>query len=98
MCSNYSFTSIIRNRKNEGRDTYTCFVDMAKAFDRVNRDILFIKLANIGVSRNMLESIKTLYADCKASASMNGSYTDFFSITSGGNKGTLSRRHFFQSS
>ena len=30
----YSLTSIIRNRKNEGRDTYTCFVDMAKAFDR----------------------------------------------------------------
>ena len=55
---------------------------MAKAFDRVNRDILFIKFANISVSGNMLESIKTLYADCKASVSMNGSYTDFFGITS----------------
>ena len=54
----YSLTSIIRNRKNEGRGTYTCFIDMAKAFDRVNRDILFIKLANIGVSGNMLEYIK----------------------------------------
>ena len=78
----YSSTSIIKKRKNEGQDTYTCFVDMAKAFDRVNRDILFIKLANISVSGNMLESIKTLYADCKASVSMNGSYTDFFGITS----------------
>ena len=85
----YSLTSIIRNRKNEGRDTYTCFVDMAKAFDRVNRDILFIKLANIGVSGNMLESIKTIYADCQASVSVNGSYTDFFSIASGVKQGDV---------
>ena len=55
---------------------------MAKAFDRVNRDILFITLANIGVSGNMLESIKTLYADCQASVNVNGSYADFFSIAS----------------
>ena len=85
----YSLTSIIRNRKNEGQDTYTCFVDMAKAFDRVNRDILFIKLANIGISGNMLESFKTVYADCKASVSMNASYTDFFSITSGVKQGDV---------
>ena len=83
----YSLTSIIRNRKNDGRDKYTCFVDMAKAFDRVNRDILFIKLANIGVSGNMLESIKTLYAECKASVNVNGSYTDFFNITAGVKQG-----------
>ena len=80
---------IIRNRKNDGRDTYTCFVDMAKAFDRVNRDILFIKLANIGVSGNMLESIKTLYAECKASVNVNGSYTDFFNITAGVKQGDV---------
>ena len=55
---------------------------MSDAFDRVNRDILFITLANIGVSGNMLESIKTLYADCQASVSVNGSYTVFFSIAS----------------
>ena len=40
---------------------------MVKAFDRVNRDILFIKLANIDVPGNMLESIKILYSDCQAS-------------------------------
>ena len=55
----------------------------------MNRDILFIKLANISVSGNMLESIKTLYADCKASVSMNGSYTDFFNITSGVKQGDV---------
>ena len=82
----YSLTSIIRNRKNMGLDTFTCFVDMAKAFDRVdrvNRDILFVKLANIGISGDILESIKALYADCRASINVNDDYTDFFGIMSG---------------
>ena len=95
----YSLTSILRNRKNEGRDTYTCFVDMAKAFDRVNRDILFIKLANIGVSGNMLESIKTLYAEYKASVNVNGSYTDFFQHYNWGQtRGRYLTNPFFQPS
>ena len=85
----YSLTSIIRNRKNMGLDTFTCFVDMAKAFDRVNRDILFVKLANIGISGDILESIKALYADCRASINVNDDYTDFFSIMSGVKQGDV---------
>ena len=56
---------------------------MAKAFDRVNRDILFIKLANIGISGNLLDSIKKLYAECTASVNVNGCYTDLFDILCG---------------
>ena len=37
----------------------------------------------------MLESIKTIYADCQASVSVNGSYTDFFSIASGVKQGDV---------
>ena len=39
---------------------------MAKDFGRVNRDIHIVKLENIVVSDNMLESITSLYADCRA--------------------------------
>ena len=68
---------------------FTCFVDMAKAFDRVNRGILFMKLANIGISGDILESIKALYADCRASINVNDDYTDFFSIMSGVKQGDV---------
>ena len=85
----YSLTSIIRNRKNMRLDTFTCFVDMAKAFDRVNRDILFVKLAKIGISGDILESVKALYADCRASINVNDDYTDFFSIMSGVKQGDV---------
>ena len=64
-------TSILRNRKNANIDTFTCFVDMQKAFDRVNRDILF------GVTGNFLDTLKQLYTDCQAAVDVNGTYTAF---------------------
>lgn len=86
----FSLTSIIRNRKAEKLDTFTCFVDMAKAFDRVNRDILYIKLANIGLtSGNFIETIKTLYNECKATIDVNGDYTQYFDIMSGVKQGDV---------
>ena len=60
---------------------------MAKAFDRVNRDVLFLKLFHIGVSGNLLESLKCLYSECQATVNVNGSLTDFFDITSGVKQG-----------
>ena len=53
----FTLTSTLRNRKNANLDTFTCFVDMQKAFDRVNRDILYTKLAKIGVTGNFLDTI-----------------------------------------
>ena len=49
----YVLTSIIRNRKTQGLSTYVCYIDFAKAFDKVDRDCLFVKLVQAGVTRNM---------------------------------------------
>ena len=67
----YTLTALSRNRKTSNLSTFACFVDMAKAFDRVNRDILLIKLANIGILGNLLDSIKKLYAEYTASVNVN---------------------------
>ena len=85
----YTLTTIVQNRKTSNLSTFACFVDMAKAFDRVNRDILFIKLANIGISGNLLDSIKQLYAECTASVNVNGCYTDLFDISCGVKQGDV---------
>ncbi len=37
----FVLTSIIRNRMWENKDTFCSFIDMQKAFDWVNRDMLF---------------------------------------------------------
>ena len=72
-----------------GLDTFICFLELAKVFDRVNRDNLFVKLANIYISGDMLDSIKALYAECKAAVNVNGNYTVFFTIISGVNQGDV---------
>ena len=41
----------------------TCFIDFRKAFDRVEHNILFYKLRQIGISRNFYNIIKDMYAN-----------------------------------
>ena len=45
----YSLISVIKNRKLKRQQTYVCFIDAKKAFDSVHRDLLWFKLAKIGV-------------------------------------------------
>ncbi len=37
----FSVTSITRNRKLQGKPTYTAFLDAEKTFDRVDRDLYY---------------------------------------------------------
>ena len=36
--------TILRNRKSMGKETFLTFIDFKKAFDSVNRDLLFFRL------------------------------------------------------
>ncbi len=67
----YSLHSIINGRKLAKQSTYICFVDVAKAFDNVNRDCLWFKLQNMGVKGRLLCAIKSLYEDVKCSVRIN---------------------------
>ena len=42
-CQDHILTlhNIVLNRKLRGNDTYACFVDFKKAFDSINRDLLW---------------------------------------------------------
>ena len=45
-----TLTSIIESRKLLKQSTYVCFVDFRKAYDTINRALLWIKLVNIGLN------------------------------------------------
>ena len=74
----YSLSSIIRNRKQRGLSTYVAFIDMEKAFDRVDRDLLFYKLLSMGIGGKVYNCIKNMYDGCKASINLNGHITESF--------------------
>ena len=50
----YSLYTIINNRKLSRHSTFACFIDYKKAFDTVNRDMLWYKLMCIGVNERII--------------------------------------------
>jgi len=88
----YSLTSIIRNIKLMNKDTLVCFIDMAKAFDHLNRTLMFNKLAaSISIGANMYSAIRGLYHNTMSRIALNHHFTDYFEVLSGVKQGdTLS--------
>ena len=54
------------------------YVDFEKAFDRVDRELLFHKLRSLGIQGKMLKIIQTIYTDTKACVNVNGYLTNEF--------------------
>ena len=52
-----SSTCIIRNRLNNGKPTFAAFLDMEKAFDKVDRNQLLLRLLQYGIDDKMYYSI-----------------------------------------
>lgn len=47
--------------KRRRKRLYCCFVDLAKAYDSVPRDLLWQRLHDVGVRGRLLHTIKALY-------------------------------------
>ena len=83
----FVLTSVIRNRKVNGMSTYVCFIDLSKAFDMINRDCLFMKLANAGIQGNMYWAIRSLYINHASSVLVNNHQTNWFTNVTGVKQG-----------
>ena len=62
-CQDHLFTlsSIIETRLKTKKDTVACFIDMRKAFDRINRNLLWYKLKTLGLPDHFSSTIQSLY-------------------------------------
>ena len=49
----------------KGSKVYACFVDFSKFYDAVFHDLLFSKLANIGLSGEFYFLLRNMYHNCK---------------------------------
>ena len=64
---------------------------MKKAFDWVNRELLYLKLLEYDIGGNILTSIGSMYEGSSATIKLNDVFTEEFGINSGMRKGdTLS--------
>ena len=83
----YALTSIVKNRKIRKKDTFVCFIDAKKAFDNVNRDMLWYKLMKIGVTGPFLDATKSLYDTTQSAVKLGNYMTDLFPVRFGVKQG-----------
>ena len=74
---------IIETRKYLKQSTFAAFIDFKKAYDCINRNLLFTKLCNIGISGKMLTALLSIYKDVKCCIRLNGFKTDWFNVDCG---------------
>ena len=85
----FVINSIIKNRLNNSCCTYAAFVDMEKAYDFTERNLLFYRLLEINVDGKIFNIIKSLYTDTSACVNYRGTEkTDWFPVPSGVRQGT----------
>ena len=83
----FSLNFIIDFYLNRGKRLYAAFVDYRKAFDMVNRVILWQKLISIGVNGDILRIIHNLYDRAKSCVSYNGDLSEYFNSKVGVRQG-----------
>jgi len=80
-----SLTNLIDTRKKAKLSTFCAFIDFKKAYDFVDRDLLWNKISNpkIGVNGKMLSVLQSLYHNVSSCVRVNGLYTDWFNVQCG---------------
>ena len=83
----FSLSSIIRNRIHKRDNTFTAFIDMEKAFDKVDRKLLLLKLLEYGIDGNMYKAIRSLCINTMYTVNVNGYNTKWFDAALGVRQG-----------
>ena len=66
-----TLTSVVQTGKSQRKDTYVAFVDFSKAYDKINRNKLWKKLAAFGINDKFLNTLKSLYKDVQCCVKVN---------------------------
>ena len=83
----FTLTTIIRNQFAKSKPLFTSFIDLKKAFDWVDRDLLMYKLLTYGINGKIYNAIKSLYQHSMSSVRLNEYMSEWFPVTSGVKQG-----------
>ena len=79
---------VVRRLQELGRrrriPLYLCFIDLQKAYDSVDRELLWKVLARAGISAEMIAVIRKFHSGMRARVRMDdGELSDWFPVTQG---------------
>ena len=78
-----SLTSIIETetRKLYKKDVFAAFIDFTKAYDNIDRGILFTKLSDLVISGLMYKALIAIYDNVRCLVRINGRFTEWFDVS-----------------
>lgn len=74
--------------ENPGCYLRTCFLDLSKTFDRINRTIVITKLINLGIRRSIMPRICSFLSDRRQCVKLGQSVSQWLPIGAGVPQGT----------
>jgi exonuclease III len=85
----FSLYSIVGERLGKKQPTFLCFIDIKKAYDKVWRDGLWLRLADSGIKGKLWRVIRGLYASTESSVFVEGKDSDLFNLDLGVRQGDV---------
>ena len=85
----FILADIISTRRQAGKKTYTCFIDVKKAYDRVWRNGLWMSLWKRGVRGRLWRVIKDYYNKVESCVRLDDGNTEWFDINVGVRQGCV---------
>ena len=65
------------------QSVFAAFIDLEKAFNWVNRNLLFYRLLEYNIDGKMYKALKSFYTHCQSCVKLNNLNTDWFPVNSG---------------
>ena len=83
----FTVRQLMEKSREQHHNLYIAFIDFSKAFDTVNRQLLFSILEKIGCPPKLTNLIKLLYTNVKARLIVDGELSKLFEYNSGVKQG-----------
>ena len=84
----FILNGLVQRQLSIGSSLYLCYVDFSKAFDMINRHILFYKIMNSGWYGNVIDTMRNLYEKMyfriKCRGKLSPSVLDTLGVNQGG--------------
>jgi len=74
----YTLSTIIKNNVANRKNIYVAFVDMMKAFDWVDRDLMLYKLLYYNIDGKVYNAIRAMYSGTHSCVKLKQMTTDWF--------------------
>ena len=73
----------------KGKDVYFAFLDLEKAYDRVDREAMWKMLRIYGIGGSLLRAVESMYADSKACVRVGSEMSNWFPVGVGLRQGCV---------